>query len=410
MSYDGLTDPLGQSQILPYLKGLSARGYSFTIISFEKPDAFSKRKNLIQKICDETKIDWRPLNYTKTPPVLSTIYDLSRMNSRASSVIRSADYQLVHVRSYIPALVALRVKRRFGIPFIFDKRGFWIEERVEGEIWNPNNPLLAIVMQYFKKKERKFFIESEAVVSLTESAVEAICRQQVIKMTGRELKEFKEKTFVIPCAADQNLFSFVSSDERKRAKEKIGISPDNPVFVYLGSVGTWYLLQEILESYRALREVLPELWFFIFTGGDKESILRLAAQLNVPTDRMKIEFVHRENLPDKLKLADFSINYMRPGYSRMATSPVKIGELLSMGVPFIVNSGVGDSESQITTLGAGMVTKPFPDEESYKILCENYSTLFEVNREDVANQAREVFSLKNAIKKYEKVYQYALKR
>ena len=35
ISYDGMTDPLGQSQVLPYLSGLSKEGYSFHLISFE---------------------------------------------------------------------------------------------------------------------------------------------------------------------------------------------------------------------------------------------------------------------------------------------------------------------------------------------------------------------------------------
>lgn len=42
LSYDGMTDQLGQSQVIPYLQGLSKEGYSFTLISFEKPERFEK--------------------------------------------------------------------------------------------------------------------------------------------------------------------------------------------------------------------------------------------------------------------------------------------------------------------------------------------------------------------------------
>ena len=34
LSYDGMTDPLGPSQVLPYLVGLAARGHRITLISF----------------------------------------------------------------------------------------------------------------------------------------------------------------------------------------------------------------------------------------------------------------------------------------------------------------------------------------------------------------------------------------
>ena len=36
VSYDGALDPLGASQVVPYLLGLAARGVAITLISFEK--------------------------------------------------------------------------------------------------------------------------------------------------------------------------------------------------------------------------------------------------------------------------------------------------------------------------------------------------------------------------------------
>ena len=37
LSYNGLAEPLGRRQVLPYIAGLAARGHRFTVISFEKP-------------------------------------------------------------------------------------------------------------------------------------------------------------------------------------------------------------------------------------------------------------------------------------------------------------------------------------------------------------------------------------
>ncbi|TAG85785.1 MAG: glycosyltransferase, partial [Bacteroidetes bacterium] len=57
ISYDGMTDTLGQSQVLPYLVGLSKLGYLITILSAEKKKNFEKRKDIIQKITTEANID-----------------------------------------------------------------------------------------------------------------------------------------------------------------------------------------------------------------------------------------------------------------------------------------------------------------------------------------------------------------
>ena len=48
ITYDGLLDPLGQSQILPYIKNLNNKGYEFIIISYEIDDvSFCTRKYLV---------------------------------------------------------------------------------------------------------------------------------------------------------------------------------------------------------------------------------------------------------------------------------------------------------------------------------------------------------------------------
>jgi hypothetical protein len=46
-----MTDPLGQSQVLPYIINLTKENYNFHLVSFEKPDRFKKNKSLIKKIC-----------------------------------------------------------------------------------------------------------------------------------------------------------------------------------------------------------------------------------------------------------------------------------------------------------------------------------------------------------------------
>ena len=46
ISYDGMTDPLGQSQVLPYVFGLQKRGYEFHVLSFEKMDRYNKQGHI----------------------------------------------------------------------------------------------------------------------------------------------------------------------------------------------------------------------------------------------------------------------------------------------------------------------------------------------------------------------------
>ena len=70
LTYDGITDPLGQSQILPYLFGLAdSKNYKITIVSFEKTKNHFHNKELILNKLEKYNVEWIPLNYTKRPPI-----------------------------------------------------------------------------------------------------------------------------------------------------------------------------------------------------------------------------------------------------------------------------------------------------------------------------------------------------
>ena len=47
-SYDGLLDPLGQSQIVPYVSAISAAGHSVTIVSYEKVERTKEQIKLME--------------------------------------------------------------------------------------------------------------------------------------------------------------------------------------------------------------------------------------------------------------------------------------------------------------------------------------------------------------------------
>ena len=154
LSYDGMTDPLGQSQVLPYIIGLTKEGYSFHLVSFEKPDRYLQNRKTIEAICKENNIDWRPLKYTKRPPLLSTVWDVFKMKKVAKELHKKHSLSLIHCRSYISALIGLSFKRNYNVPFLFDMRGFWADERVDGGLWNLKNPIFKIVYNFFKRKNK----------------------------------------------------------------------------------------------------------------------------------------------------------------------------------------------------------------------------------------------------------------
>lgn len=351
LSYDGMTDPLGQSQVLPYLIGLSKKGFQFTLISFEKSDRYSQEKGKIEILCIEHNILWKPLVYTKNPPVFSTLLDIHRMRKSAFELHREKQFQLVHCRSYISALVGLKLKQEKGVRMLFDMRGFWADERVEGKIWNLKNPLFKIIYSYFKKKERSYFEESDAIVSLTEIGKKEILSWNLKGVTP-------EKILVIPCCVDLNLFDPKKTDsDLLQVKKSEYHLNDKYIVGYVGSIGTWYQLREMLLAFKHITHLKPNAVFLFITRESPAAIQTEARELGIDPGSLRIVSVQHQKVPAYISLFDCSIFFIRPSFSKKASSPTKQGEIMAMGIPLICNAGVGDTDEIVKRYDAGLVLK-----------------------------------------------------
>jgi hypothetical protein len=167
---DGLSDPLGQSQILPYLAGLSAFGHEITILSCEKPERMAASAEEIRAVCRRAGLTWHPIRFHSRPHALTAYLDLHLLTLAARRLNRRSAFDLVHARSYIGGLVGLDLKRRRGVPLLFDMRGFWPDEKVEGGSWPQSKALYRAIYRWWKRRERALIHESSQIVTLTRAA------------------------------------------------------------------------------------------------------------------------------------------------------------------------------------------------------------------------------------------------
>lgn len=337
LSYDGLTDPLGQSQILPYLLRLARRGFSIRIISFEKKSKYLNLGKEIHATCESFNIVWYPLVYHKYPPIFSTLYDLWALYKKAKNIYKEYDFKIVHCRSYITSLIGLQLKQKLGVKFLFDMRGFWVDERVEGGLWNLKNPVYRLMYNFFKRKEKLFLNESDHIVSLTKNAKQEIIRQHV-----------KTPITVIPTCVDTEFFNpeRINPTSKEALRVQLGIDQNDLVLLYLGSWGTWYMTKEMLGFFVNLKGKYANAKFLIVTP-DKIDLKDFEFAKDVIITSAK-----RSEVPLYSSLATFSILLIKPSFSKKASSATKMGELLAMNIPVITNPGWGDVEEIVNATGS----------------------------------------------------------
>lgn len=400
ISYDGLTDPLGQSQVLPYLVGLSAKGYQCTILSFEKKDRYEKGGQTIQQIVDAASIHWVPLMFTSSPPVLSKIYDLRQMKRTAVRLHRKMHFDLVHCRSYIAAQAGMLLKKKFGVPFVFDMRGFWADEKKDSGHWS--GFLYGKLYAHYKNLEKKLLASADAVISLTVAAKN--------EMAGWNIKGLAKHISIIPCCADLELFDWQKVDEAKEKALKIRLSLADafPVIGYLGSIGGAYGIREMVLFFSVVKKKYPRAQFLFLTKDDTSSLMEEVKKYDwLSATDIHALFAKRADIPDYIALMDYSIFFYKPSYSRLACSPTKFAELSGMGVPVICNA-VGDLNNEL--LGNLHTVIPGIADEEIRKAAENLQPVKTPPRAAIRDFALRHFSLADGVERYAAVYESVLKK
>lgn len=394
LSYDGMTDVLGGSQVMPYLLKLS-KEYHIHILSFEKESRLLSSGERVRRFLGSNGIEWRTELFSSGFPVLPKLWDRKKMIRAAEAWHSEKRFDLVHCRSYVAAEAGWKLQKKFGVKFLFDMRGFWVDERVEGGIWNLRNPVYGIAYKRYKALEEKMLMDADGVICLTKPAFQTLLKWNVSE----------KKMAVITCAADLEHFKTADAAERNRARQLLGIPQDAKTLVYLGSLGTWYLSAEMMEFYSVFRQ--QGLSRFLILTPDKEEKLRaLASDYAVPQKEVIITKADRDEVPRYLAAADAGIFFIRPSFSKTASSPTKLGEMLACGLPVIANSGIGDVDEVLEKAGTGILIRHF-SKNDYQNACKEFFA-HSWSAKNIREQAEKYFDLERGVGRYRECYKRLL--
>lgn len=400
ISYDGMTDQLGQSQVIPYLKGLSGKGYQITILSVEKKAKYHKTGSHIREELNKMGIGWEILFFSARPPLLSKLYDQYRLNKKARELVKKYQFRMLHCRSYVAAAAGLQVKRKLGTPFLFDMRGFWVDERVDSGLWNLHNPLYKFLYKRYKKKEAAYLKEAAHIISLTHNAKAELVNRYHVPA---------EKITVIPCCADLAHFDHtrITGQETEAIRKTWGISENDKVISYLGSLGGWYMTGEMLDLYKTFREKVPQSKFLFITYDKEEMIRQLAVEKGIPGEDILVKPASRQEVPLFLSVSDWGIFFIRDLYSKKASSPTKQGEIMGMGIPLLCND-IGDTGDIVRQSKSGIVLKAFSSSEYERVVSEMLGSGIS-GKQHIRESAFSCFDLETGIGKYRDVYKEVIK-
>lgn len=384
ISYTGLLEPLGQSQVYQYLRLLS-KDHEIHLLTYEKPSdlAHKQRVTEMKQEMESQGINWHPFRYHKSPSVPATLWDIARGIAFGVYLVKRYDIGIVHARSYIAGAIALTINKVTKTSFIFDMRGFWADERVDAGIWEEHSRLYA----FAKGLEKRLLEGADVVVSLTQAGIEAIEAFEHVDTSDTEL-------VMIPTCVNLELFTPDGRD-----------SDDPFAICYLGSVGTWYLFDEVLECFKILREYKSEALLKVITRSDFDDVRSQLRKHDIPNEAISLHELEHGEVPAGLSDVDAGFFFYKPTFSRKGTSPTKLGEFLAMGIPCLTNAGVGDVQDILEENNVGVVIDGF-DQESKQAGIERLVEL--TQDDDIDSRCRAVaenyYSLERGVERYDRLY------
>ena len=391
LSRTGLLEPLGQSQVMNYLKGLS-KNYSIFLITYEKKKDIENNFAMSRAYsdCSSNNICWLPQQFHPELKFISLSLNILKMIWIVRKLIVKENIELIHARSYIPAFVALVMYKLKRIPFIFDMRALWIEELINsGKVKR-----YSILHNVILKIEKKCLLKSKAVITLTNSAVNYL-RTIYPNETKNQLIR------VIPTCA--NLKNFKPSITYKRSHMTHGC---------IGTIlSSWFLIDWLAKWIQICSSNDSKAYFQIVTRDNAKNIRMLIDPKNKIAGKLKIYSKLSKQMPDELKSHSSSVMFFTSGVCKLGSSPTRLAEALGSGLPVVVNEGVGDVADIVTKNNVGIVVKNASKDQMEKAYKE---LLILMQDSELSNRCRKtaekLFSLEKGIESYKEVYEIILNK
>jgi len=263
---------------------------------------------------------------------------------------KKEEYNMIFVRDGIfDGLLALHIKRRYKIPFVF-------------EIVNPLEQSWEIRKIYYSKHKCFWYFVSKIEAYLT---MHILHKADLVLPTTKRFKEYlakkgieRSKMMPYPNGIDMRRFSSAGGEEiRKRYRLE-----DSNVIIYVGTMEKERYLDVLIHAFSKVREKKENVkLLMVGDGRDKTNLEKLANDLRIRGDVIFTGQVYFDGVPNFIAAADIGVSPVPPLDFYKLSSPIKMFEYMAMGKPVVANEEIPEQEEVIRESGGGILVK-FEDE------------------------------------------------
>lgn len=326
ITWDGPETSYLEGLFLPiFLKIEAESNFKFFIVQFGWLD--EKKLNRIKKITSEFKVVYKYVEIPRKPSIhLGALFTLVKGIAVIRAFCRDYKIDIVMPRSIFPASIINLAKIKQ--PVIYDADGFPIEERLE----NASLKRSSFLYKLMKYHEQRILNTSETVLTRSNKAID-------LHITNNP-KLRKEKFFKVVNGRNERTFQFDLTD-RTRIRRELGIGENEVVFVYCGSIGPKYAIDEMLNIFSKFHKKHTHSKLLILTSQKAQAKKHLSSDIE---NSVILKHVNSTEVAFYLSAADIGLAIIYPFDSMKGVAPIKLGEYLLMNLYVITSKGIGDVE------------------------------------------------------------------
>ncbi|MEX0883217.1 MAG: hypothetical protein WDZ72_07070 [Cyclobacteriaceae bacterium] len=309
--------------------------------------------------------------------------------SKIKSYAKENGIQVLMPRSTMPAMMVNHIQswiRENNIKMIFDADGLPIEERVDFAGLKPNS----LQHKWLKKTETQTLLQADLVITRTQKAID-----YHLEHIG---DAHRYKFFKVSNGRDPKIFKPDQSG-RQKIRSKMGIVPTDFLWVYTGTLGSAYKLDEMIALFDRYHQSAKGSRFLFLTRNDGYLAGKIPSHLK---NAIIIKTVPFEEVPCYLAAADLGLSLRKQAPSLAGLAPIKIGEYLLSGLPVIASPGVGDTEVILSNQPACFL---YTDKSQFETFLPWIRTLEKIDRNNIRTLGLNYFNLNQTINEYLKVLQ-----
>lgn len=327
-------------------KGLVDNGFDVEMIT-----SHSKNEKVVKDV-DGIKVHYLPAPYSNLMSFKRRIISFLKFMYLAvdeASKIKNADLCYATSTPLTVGLAAIKIKERFGIPYIFEVRDLWPEAPVQmGALTNP------WLQRYAEDLERRIYNEAEKIVALSPGI-----------HSGIQRKSGSKSISMIPNMSDVGFFERQEKDQiledRFNANNKFVVS-------YFGAIGKANKLDYFLEAAKqSLESKIPAKFIIVGEGSERIRLEDLSKKVGI-TNIDFLPFMNKSELREMLNITDAAYISFDNKPILETNSPNKFFDALASGKMVITNTR-GWLQELSEKYNCGFYTDPErPDEFVKKLI------------------------------------------